>query len=285
MEIISMVLLLALIVKLFAVIQSLFWIVRNGKIFSESIQAWVSAVSLSGKDFRDLYFGEYKSTNADMIFPFGFNDLNLTELAQSNLKIRYIPNFAKNIKFFFKGWVLTVFSSIYVLLLASFTNTLPRNFIPIEYHEYILQLIFLILLVLCSFQCFILAFSYSTMGGYAWHFHLINPNDSKLADEIKVFLTIGIRLILSATSCLFFFQISQNILTGELVSAKYGSGFSCLTLFFQCMYFAVVTLTTTGFGDIHPVSGIGQLIVGLILLIGFSMISLILAFILKSNDI
>ena len=47
--------------------------------------------------------------------------------------------------------------------------------------------------------------------------------------------------------------------------------------FLECLYFSVVTFTTLGYGDIHPVSDIGRIIVITEVSIGYIMLGLLVA--------
>ena len=55
-----------------------------------------------------------------------------------------------------------------------------------------------------------------------------------------------------------------------LVESGQGSGFSSIP---RSVYWAIVTLTTVGYGDIAPVTPLGQLIASMIMIIGYGIIA------------
>lgn len=55
-----------------------------------------------------------------------------------------------------------------------------------------------------------------------------------------------------------------------LIEGHYNSGFDSIP---RSMYWAIVTLTTVGYGDISPVSPVGQLIAAFIMILGYGIIA------------
>ena len=75
--------------------------------------------------------------------------------------------------------------------------------------------------------------------------------------KITVFLFVVLTLVIIFGSLMYIIEDSQ-------------SGFSSIP---QSIYWAVVTLTTVGYGDISPQTGLGQTLAALIMIIGYAIIA------------
>ncbi len=79
-------------------------------------------------------------------------------------------------------------------------------------------------------------------------------------EELIVFLfTICILLILVSTGIYYFEK--------DIQPEKFGS-------IFESMWWAVITLTTVGYGDVYPISVGGKIFTSLILIIGVGLITI-----------
>ena len=56
-----------------------------------------------------------------------------------------------------------------------------------------------------------------------------------------------------------------------LLEGDEGSGFTCIP---KSVYWAIVTLTTVGYGDIAPVTSLGQFIASIIMVLGYGIIAI-----------
>lgn len=59
--------------------------------------------------------------------------------------------------------------------------------------------------------------------------------------------------------------------TVDLVAANQNSGFTSIP---RSVYWAIVTLTTVGYGDIAPISAFGQLIASFVMILGYAIIAI-----------
>lgn len=75
--------------------------------------------------------------------------------------------------------------------------------------------------------------------------------------KIIVFLFVVITLVIIFGSLMYIIEDAQ-------------SGFTSIP---QSIYWAIVTLTTVGYGDISPQTGLGQLLASLIMIIGYAIIA------------
>jgi len=75
--------------------------------------------------------------------------------------------------------------------------------------------------------------------------------------KIIVFLFVVITLVIIFGSLMYIIEDAQN-------------GFTSIP---QSIYWAIVTLTTVGYGDISPQTGLGQLLASLIMIIGYAIIA------------
>jgi voltage-gated potassium channel len=79
-------------------------------------------------------------------------------------------------------------------------------------------------------------------------------------EELVIFLfTIFILLILVSTGIYYFER--------EVQPEKFGS-------IFESMWWAIITLTTVGYGDVYPISVGGKIFTGLVLIIGVGLITI-----------
>jgi len=97
----------------------------------------------------------------------------------------------------------------------------------------------------------------------------------KLSRFIRESMTILLALKASARRILVFltFVILLSIVLGSLIyvlESPENESFSSIP---QSVYWAIVTITTVGYGDISPVTPLGKLIASLIMLLGYAIIA------------
>jgi voltage-gated potassium channel len=86
------------------------------------------------------------------------------------------------------------------------------------------------------------------------------------------YLVRSVKASLHKILIFFSFVITVALIMGTLMFIIEGpeSGFSSIPV---GMYWAIVTLTTVGFGDIYPVTPLGQFVSSLIMLLGYAIIA------------
>lgn len=75
-------------------------------------------------------------------------------------------------------------------------------------------------------------------------------------------------------SVFLFFVLILCVILGTvmyLVESEEGSGFTSIP---RSIYWAIVTLTTVGYGDIAPITALGQLIASMIMILGYGIIAI-----------
>jgi voltage-gated potassium channel len=80
-----------------------------------------------------------------------------------------------------------------------------------------------------------------------------------IRDELIVFFFAAVMVVFFASVGIYYFE-------GEVQPETFGS-------IFHCMWWAVVTLTTVGYGDVYPVTVGGKLFTALILIIGLGLVA------------
>jgi len=102
-------------------------------------------------------------------------------------------------------------------------------------------------------------------------------------------LNLGRAILASKEKIIVFlyFVLISTIIIGAImyvVEGK-GSGFTSIPV---SIYWAIVTLTTLGYGDISPITPLGQLIASLVMILGYGIIAvptgIVTAEIVKTND-
>ena len=85
------------------------------------------------------------------------------------------------------------------------------------------------------------------------------------------------RAMMASRAKIFVFLFAVIILCSILGTVMYlvegssGSGFTSIP---RSVYWAIVTLTTVGYGDIHPITPLGQLIASMIMILGYGIIAI-----------
>ena len=97
----------------------------------------------------------------------------------------------------------------------------------------------------------------------------------KLAHFVRESTSIVLALKASARRILVFlaFVVLLSIVLGSIiyvVESGVNPGFSSIP---ESIYWAIVTITTVGYGDISPVTSIGKLVASLIMLLGYSILA------------
>jgi voltage-gated potassium channel len=75
--------------------------------------------------------------------------------------------------------------------------------------------------------------------------------------KILVFLFVVLSIVVIIGSLIYLIEEEEN-------------GFTSIP---RCVYWAIVTLTTVGYGDISPVTGFGQFLAALVMILGYSIIA------------
>ena len=83
---------------------------------------------------------------------------------------------------------------------------------------------------------------------------------NEIKTELMVYGIISMLLIYLSAIGIYYFE-------SDVQPEAFGDVFSCL-------WWAVATLTTVGYGDVYPITTAGRLFTGLILLIGLSVIAI-----------
>ncbi len=98
----------------------------------------------------------------------------------------------------------------------------------------------------------------------------------KLSHYIKesVILIIALRKSRRKIMVFLYFVLLVTVILGSfmyVIESGYDSGFTSIP---QSIYWAIVTLTTVGYGDIAPVTALGKFVAACIMILGYSIIAI-----------
>jgi voltage-gated potassium channel len=96
------------------------------------------------------------------------------------------------------------------------------------------------------------------MGQFLWAGHVISRALKASRHKIGIFIFFVLQLVIVIGTVMYF------------VEGTYNPGFSSIP---QSIYWAVVTLTTVGFGDITPQSAFGQFLACIVMIMGYAIIA------------
>lgn len=91
------------------------------------------------------------------------------------------------------------------------------------------------------------------------------------ASRAKILVFLSFVLILCIILGTIMYLIEGKYNTVDLVAANQNSGFTSIP---RSVYWAIVTLTTVGYGDIAPISAFGQLIASFVMILGYAIIAI-----------
>jgi voltage-gated potassium channel len=168
--------------------------------------------------------------------------------------------------FYTLEWIFTgIFTLEYILRLVSIQQ-------PLKYVFSVLGIIDL-LAIIPSYLSFFLVGSHSLLVFRALRllrvfriFRLVH-----FLSEMR-FLSVALANSLRKISIFILFVITSVVILGSVIYLVEGrtNGFTSIP---QSVYWAIVTITTVGYGDIAPVTPLGKLIASFIMLLGYGIIA------------
>ena len=170
--------------------------------------------------------------------------------------------------FYILEWIFTIFFTIeYALRLYS-------TYKPMKYATSALGIIDLLAILPTYLSLFITGtqslmviralrllrvFRVFKLGNYLWQGKLILVSLRRSAPKITVFFLFVLVLVTIIGSIMY------------LIEGGEGSQFDSIP---TSIYWAIVTLTTVGYGDITPQTGLGQMLSAIVMMLGYSIIAI-----------
>ncbi len=94
---------------------------------------------------------------------------------------------------------------------------------------------------------------------YSKAMHLYAAAFREIREELAVFVAAATIMIFFASVGIYYFEHAQQ-------TEAFGS-------IFHCMWWALVTMTTVGYGDVYPITVGGRIFTGLVLLVGLGVVA------------
>lgn len=282
MEIVTYFLGIVWLLKISAIIQAIAWVRKNGARHREQIDQNIKITgTIMGTEanYEEAFFKVFEECGGKKIFPFGIRDYQLLKFIRKHPTgiRRVLAQFIS--KVLFDSANLVWATALWALLLTAAPWASQGNLVlSYEDHLRVLYILTLFPLATVFTLCIESVYAYARMKSYAWAFYMHRPSGDTFFDELRPFTFLVIRAIFSSATAAYVAELSSNGLGGTaLVDAKIGDPLSCIELFVQCIYFAITTIATVGYGDIVPENGWGQMVAFLTMVVGFSLLTLVLA--------
>jgi hypothetical protein len=283
MEIVTLFLLLCVLVKIVAIVSAIRWIGKHGAEYRRFVdQLEKTKGSVRTEDFdaaRD-------SCHADF-FPYGLKEFRLR---QGISRLRGGPRLQRIagvllafyyrflVQYHYLGFLITG----YLILLPGMHLAVTGS--PITaFHAgsaYVLSLLLLAMNMAIEVEVIL---GYATLGGYGRYFHMLTTERMRLAAGSPFLVEVGIAaamslvmLVTGAGACSVAYVLLDGFGGEGLLKYNACQPVNWGAIYLQCVYFALTTLTTVGYGDIAPRNGFGQLTTALIMLQNFIFLALVI---------
>jgi hypothetical protein len=241
----------------------------------------ISAVSPGAA--KQLYFSSFETHNGKFR-PFGVKDYmlheRLSKLGVSRPAIASLLNALREVLFTYSCLIIVV--PVYVIYatvaLYYFGGDAEFKIIS-ESISYSLALVAIAMNMPILIEQVI---GYAVLGDYAQYFHMLRAGktrSSQFVAQMKVVLTIVLGVVATSTSgFLCVMMLFCGITAPTDFQWKEPSALNLWKLLVYSGYFATTTISTTGYGDIHPQNTLGRIVVILVHVICFFLIAFALSF-------
>jgi voltage-gated potassium channel Kch len=255
--------------KIYVITRAVLWLGRNGTGYGERMRKESALVHSSA--IRQTIYRLLDSYQDTRFLPFGLNDYRLRRLREAS-HITIVRWAAVLCRCIFNGNYLAVFTFLW-LFTASVHHGVSTSGKLTLYFVMVLAVVPLFAVFMLYIE---LITAYAKLRSYAYAFQMRQPSDNKYFDELRVIIGLLMRAVLAGSTAVYVSTVFLCSFEGQALTHPTNIG-QHATLFVQSIYFSVVTIATVGYGDIAPANLWGQLIALSIILLGFALITFVLA--------
>lgn len=274
MHYIGALLLIALAVKLKAVLSAIIWIARDGEEHAVELRNERKIRDITEEDF----FASFRS-HSGAFWPFGVKDYKLRSLIR---QLQHPPEPPSSAILFSIRWCIASalnllrlmlfeyrflsFVSVVFIVVAAVAYRFPES-LRIHVTDSIRHMAFAIALgtILMNLAMTVeFVFGHLFLTDYALYFHMLSPpktvlaGRSQLVVELQVFVMLALVVFATGLAAVFGVYLLFGGFGGGVLEQYTSPHLSDLpTIAWFCAYYTLTTLTTTGFGDIVPKNGFG----------------------------
>lgn len=281
MDVVAAALLFAAAVKLWSIASAIHWISARGDAYRDGVRALrAQSGAPSASDYEHLRL----SLGSDYL-PLGFKDMKLRRW-RDNATGAWRPRLLRAVVFAFFLPRLTLFVGVYVAVVAYVTSAHVDLTVASTQTVHVLCFLVAMTLLACALLMALEAlWSYTTIGEYAGAFHGYALGASGAGRTLRAELGVLARclaiLVTAASSAVFVATTAWNEFTGVAHRAAGVPDFIDRAM--HAVYFVSTTLSTVGYGDIHPQTALGRGLTVTIELGGFAFVALVLSVLLATR--
>lgn len=276
MEIATLFLFGCVLAKLVAIVNAIRWLAKHGIEYRKLIER----LDNTGGPLRPQDFDAASASFRGHFFPYGLKEYKLRETIS---RLQNGPRFHRIVAIFLALYYrllvqyhyLAFLTTSYLIILPGAHALLTERALT-SFHAglgYTLSLLLVAMNIAIEIEAIL---GYAMLGNYGRYFHMLTTRRLRLAAGSPFLVEIGIAaaislvmLVSGAGACYVAYILFEGFGGTGLLAYDAHEPFNWAAVYLQCVYFALTTLTTVGYGDIAPRNGFGQLTTSLLLVQNF----------------
>ena len=258
----------AWMLKLYTITRAVLWLRLHGAEYREKIENEETLREDHDIKNQDLY-KILDTLEGAQFWPFGVSDYYARRRAESSaLRLWLCGKFCR---IAFDGNWLALFTPVWLFLIGVHRDPARSDWQQGWWPFFVLALLPLLAVFLLCVES---VMAYAKVKSYAFAYQMFKRSDHKYFDELNVILGLLGRAVLGSATAVYISTVFACAFKGDALVCPIP--LDCVThagLFLQSIYFAVVTISTVGYGDIAPANPTGQLVALVTVLVSWSLIT------------